>query len=230
MTVLIVEPQEDFRLKLTAEFQKQYRVFSSGDGNEAMVLLRQHKPDILVLSLFLPGMDGLYFLEEAGDACPPVILCTTANAPDYVLLAAQELGVGYVIRIPCPVQAVLRRVRDMLRLQSSPAPENPETITAGHLAKLGYARHKGGFQMLKIGVPLFAQDPNQYLSDELYHHIGKLCGGKSAGAVETAIRTATKEAWETGPRDIWLEYFPGHRAYPSNKELLTRLAELLPDR
>lgn len=228
-TVLIVEPSEDFRLQLAASFGKHYAILTCSDGIAAMELLRQHRPEILILSLFLPGMDGLYFLEEAGDLRPPVILCTTVQVPNYIMQAAQDLGVGYIIRKPCPVRAVVNRVADMLRKQQEQKPDNPQAIIGDHLLRLGYASHLDGFQQLRVGVPLFAQDPHQLLTKELYPAIASLCGITSRKSVEHSIRTATNDAWSRRDEALWKEYFPHHRECPSNKEVLSRLAEFLRD-
>ena len=195
LRILIVEPSEDFCLQLTEEFSKKYQVYTCADGPAAMELLARHRPDVLVLSLFLPGMDGLLFLEEAGSLLPSVILCTSVQVPDYVVQAAQDLGVGYIIRKPCPVRAVVNRVADMLKKQSQALPVNPHNVTAEHLLRLGYSPHLDGFRQLRVGVPLFAQDPHQLLSKELYPAIASLCGSKGGKSVERSIRTATKDAW-----------------------------------
>lgn len=226
-TVLIVEPGEDFRLELIRAFQREYRVLACGDGISAMELLRQHRPDILILSLFLPGMDGLFFLEEAGPLRPPLILCTTVHTADYVLHAAHDLGAGYVMMKPCPIRAVLNRIRDMEKRQHSPAPVNPRAIIRYHLTRLGYPSHRDGTQQLLAGVPLFAQDPSQLLSKELYPAIASVCGHKGKKSVEYSIRAVTEDVWNHRDEAVWREYFPNHTQCPTNKELLARLAELL---
>ena len=227
--VLIVEPGEDFRLELIRTFQKDYRVLSCGDGDSAMALLQQHRPEILILSLLLPGMDGLTFLEEAGDLRPPLILCTTVHAADYVLHAAHDLGVGYIMRKPCPVRAIWNRVKDMERLQNMPPPVNPRSVIKYHLTRLGYPPHRSGTQQLLAGVPLYAQDPSQLLSKELYPAIASVCGHKGNKSVEYSIRAVTEDTWNHRVEAVWQEYFPNHTQCPTNKEVLARLADFLMD-
>ncbi len=223
-TILIVEPDESFRMELCRAFAKHFRVLACGGSPSAMELLAD-KPEVLVLSLFLPGMDGLTFLEEAGPLLPSLILCTTVQSSDYVLQAAQELGVGYVMLKPCPVRAVVNRVLDMQKKRGSPAPANPRAVVKHHLDKLGYPPHRDGTRQLLTGVPLFAQDTSQLLGKELYPAIASLWGCRAA-SIEYSIRSASEDAWTFGA-EAWREYFPHHTHCPTNKEILVCLAEFL---
>lgn len=225
--ILIVDPDEAFRKELGNAFHREFQVHSCGDGAEGLELLRTLRPDILILSLFLPKMDGLFFLEEAGALRPPLILCTTVSAPDYVLNTVQDLGVSYVVLKPCLIRAVVNRIRDMLQKEARRFPENPRTIIEKQLDLLGYDSTRDGYKHLRAGVPLFAQDPYQKLSHDLYLSISRICGARSPGSVEFSIRSATEEAWEHGNRALWQESFPNHTKAPSNKELLLWLAKLL---
>ena len=226
VTVLIVDPEKDFRRGLIAAFPKEYQILCCDDGITALELLRKQRPDVLILSLFLPGLDGLSLMEQAGTDLPPFILCTTIITTSYVLQAAQDLGANYVILKPCPASAVTSRVSDLLNKKDSPAPSNAGQIVAKIIEELGYPSHRDGYKMLKLGVPLLAQAPDQLLSHQLYPAIGKLCG-KSRSCVEAAIRTLTQEAWQNGPREAWESYFPNQKECPTNKQLLSRLVQLL---
>ena len=63
--LLIADGNEEFRRALAAELQGAYHVRCCDDGKEALSLLRSFAPDVLVLDLMLPGLDGISLLQSA---------------------------------------------------------------------------------------------------------------------------------------------------------------------
>ena len=68
------------------------------------------EPDILILSLALPGMDGLTFLRENFAYLPPRVIALTVYFDDVVLSELAALGVSHVIRIPCSLSYLNRHL------------------------------------------------------------------------------------------------------------------------
>lgn len=223
--VLLVLESEDFRLALQEALRRSYSVTLCGDAETGMELLRQ-KPDVLVLDLSLPGMDGLTFLENAEALLPPVILVLSTQITPYIRQALSDLGAGFVIMKPCTIRAVTNRVADMLRKLEAPAPLDPPAVIRDHLMALRVPPQSDGFQQLRVGIPLFAQDKSQRLSKELYPAIAERFGCSKA-AVEHSIRDAIKAAWEIRDMDVWRSYFPDIPGCPTNKAFIAQLAELL---
>ena len=62
------------------------------------------EPDTLILSLFLPGTDGLTFLREHAAILPPKIIALTLYYDDKLLMELSDLGVSQVARLPCILQ------------------------------------------------------------------------------------------------------------------------------
>ena len=62
------------------------------------------KPDTLILSLFLPGTDGLTFLREHAAVLPSRIIALTLNYDHDILTELADLGVSHVARLPCILQ------------------------------------------------------------------------------------------------------------------------------
>lgn len=225
--VLIAESSEDLRLILQEELCKKYTVISCGDGQSAMELLRTFSPDILILDLMLPIVDGLSVLEHIAPDVPPVILCTDKLNSDYTHQAALELGVGYFITKPCNPRILFQRLDDMIRKWENPRQDldNPYKNTVLLLQKLGIPRHLDGYKQLRAGIPLFAQDPSQRLHKELYPAIAQLCGFDNAQSIEHSMRTAIETGWKLGDRAVWNAYFPDCTEPPTNKKFIARLAE-----
>lgn len=225
--ILVVIESEALRFSLRDALVKEYRVTLCGDGDTALSLLRSLRPQLLLLDLSLPGKDGLTLLEEAGEFRPPVILCLTDYVPPYIAQVAKDLGVGYITRKPCPVNNVAARIADMLRKQELPAPEDPQEMIGKQLLRIGFSKTQKEYQMLRVGIPLFAQAPDQQLKTEFYPAVAELCVVNSGDAVEYALRTALKEIWKTGNQEVWQEFFPGYTRYPTTHKFLKRMAKYL---
>lgn len=231
--ILIVDVSDTLRPVLAAQLSKEYSVVTCADGETASRMLKEYLPDILVLELGLPGMDGLDILREAGPYAPRIILATTLFYNPYVQQAAKDLGVGYIMRKPCRTDAIVARIADMVRRDALPQPadRDPQTIVADQLLRLGFTPGMDGYHQLRIGIPLFAQDPAQRLSKELYPAIAELFGIRDGQSVERSIRAAITKAWGTRDSEIWAEFFPqstrSKAECPANKDFIARMAKIL---
>lgn len=231
--LLIADASEEMRETLYIAFQKKYEIALCGDGGTALKLLMSFQPDVLILDLLLPVMDGITVLREIGDNRPSVILTTSTCPTDYVELTLIDLGVGYSILKPCSASAIVTHITEMeQRAQASEAHcAGSIARTAGHLQHLGIQTHLDGYQQLRVGIPLFAQDPAQNICKELYVHVATICGNDSGVQVERSMRSAIKSAWMHRDKEVWAGYFPsnpdGAMRCPSNKTFISRLAELL---
>jgi len=222
-TVLLVIESEEFGQRVRKELQRDHEVLLCHDTASAAQLM-DPQPDAMVLQLELPGMDGLTFLEHL-PCRPSVILTLAVNYPPYTAQRLYDLGVGHFVRTPCTLAAVADRLRDMLRTQDY-SHDDPQSAAASHLSILGIPSDERGGKHLRIGIPLYAQDPGQKLSMELYPTIAKICGTSTGGAVEHAIREAIQKAWDQR-EESWTDYFPHRRRCPSNKVFISTLAEKL---
>jgi CheY-like chemotaxis protein len=111
--ILIAEDDPDERrlYRMTLVFEG-YEVHEAGDGLEALTLLEQHPPDLVILDLDLPRLDGLSVQQEiAAQACSreiPIVLVTSAP------LETEGLDVACVLRRPVGVAELARVVRSCL--------------------------------------------------------------------------------------------------------------------
>lgn len=104
-TVLLVLRSDDFAQALQDMLKYRYRVISAKNAEDGAVLL-QSQPEILLLDLFLPGTDGLAFLEQNKPHLPSSILLFTTLAEPAILNAASELGAQAVFLKPCSISSV----------------------------------------------------------------------------------------------------------------------------
>lgn len=231
--LLIADNSEDFLMVLTEALRADYQIRSALDGKEALELLHSFHPDILVMELMLPGLDGISLLHSASAAgIRPMVMVVTCLSTAYAMEAVTRLDVDYVVPKPCDIQAVSDRIHDLAqRLQnSSTASSDPYRQASELLHILGFPTKRDGYAYLREAIVLMAINPEQSLTKELYPAIAVLHSCTQT-CVERSIRTAIESAWKDRNEALWLEYFPpksgnaSHR--PTNATVITRLAETI---
>ncbi|MBD9116326.1 MAG: response regulator [Clostridiales bacterium] len=233
MKLLIADGNEEFRRALAAELQGAYHVRCCGDGKEALSLLRSFVPDVLVLDLMLPELDGISLLQSAaGAGLCPMVLVTSRFYNDYILGALGELSVGYMMRKPCDIPATAARVGDLSRHIRAPlvTPPDPQTQVTNLLLSLSIPSKLRGYAYLREAIPRMMKDPDQPITKVLYPAVGAVFGCKGTH-VERSIRSAIDTAWKQRDDRVWQRYFrPGSDGViprPSNAAFISRLADAL---
>jgi two-component system alkaline phosphatase synthesis response regulator PhoP len=132
--ILLVDDEAKIVQGLKPYFrQAGFEVFTAYDGPEALRAARRDQPDIIVLDLMLPGMDGLEVaraLRREGNAVPIIML--TARVEEADKLAGLELGADDYVTKPFSPRELVARVRAVLRRVEGPRPAS-ETVSAGPL-------------------------------------------------------------------------------------------------
>jgi two-component system response regulator (stage 0 sporulation protein A) len=229
--VLIAEGSEELALHLSEMLLGSYQVRCCSDGHEAQKLLSQFRPDVLVLDVMLPGVDGLTLLQRALEqGIRTRVLLTTALNSDYILDAAARLGVGYIMRTPCELGAMAARVADLSRSGAVAAPKakDAEAQTAGILRALGIrAKHRGS-NCIREAVLLSMNEEYRSVTKVLYPEVARRCGCENSH-VERNIRSAIEYAWTHRDENVWRMYFPpdgsGNVKRPTNADFIFRLAD-----
>ena len=230
--LLIADYNDDFRQILFDDLCKDYHIKTCRDGVQALELLHSFQPDLLILDLMLPGLDGISLLHRAQEAgIAPAVLVFCAYPGEYILSALHRLGVSYSMTKPCDLQAVADRLRDFVaEMQPEPLPQaSLNTVISRHLLTLNFSARLDGFLFLQTGVPLYMKDPSQSMTKELYVAIGDLFD-KDARQVERSIRSAIDKAWQNRDDGLWQQYFcavNGMVPRPSNSEFIAQIANFL---
>ena len=165
-TLLIADSNDAFRQQLADAFQPYYRTLTCGNGQEALDLLCQENCDCLVLDLMLPELDGISMLEAAvSRGVRPIVIAISPLFTQYTFDVAEALGIGYMIRRPCPVQAVVARMLD-LNQRVNPIWASREQINR-FLLWLGVPTVYNGYLPLVEALMLLAEDPSQSITKVL---------------------------------------------------------------
>jgi two-component system alkaline phosphatase synthesis response regulator PhoP len=116
-----------------------FDILTAGDGPEGLALARSHKPDLVVLDLMLPGMDGFDLCRALRDESNVPIIMLTARIDEMDKLIGLELGADDYITKPFSPRELVGRVRTVLRRASGDS--SGDVIRAGDLT-LDRARHQ----------------------------------------------------------------------------------------
>lgn len=232
--LLLADGSDEFRAALSQALTEHFHVCCCKTGKEALEQALLSPPDIMVLDLMLPELDGLSLLSALHTAQTyPVVLATTRLLSDYIVEQATRLNVGYLMVKPCDVTATVQRVLDLRDAGLPRVEENPRVLISKALLDLGISTKLKGFSYLQEAVLLMAQNPDISITKELYPVVGNICHSRSA-LVERSIRSAVDGAWRNRNDAVWLNYFradaSGLIPRPSNTLFISRLAGSLRDK
>ncbi len=231
--LLVADSDEDFRLALCDKLKDRCILRSCATGKQALELLQTFRPDVLILDLMLPEIDGITLLHRAADTnIHPTVLALTRFQSDYIANAVTKLGIHYIMIKPCDVAGIAAHVMDMAA-EAEPAPISEldlHNAVTGMLLNLGIATKHDGFAYLQIAIPLYAEDPSQTITKVLYPTVAKQLN-KTPRQVERSMRTAIEAAWNKHDKHVWQQYFhaapDGSVPKPPNKTFISHLANKL---
>ncbi|MEN6336803.1 MAG: response regulator transcription factor [Phycisphaerales bacterium] len=118
-SILVVDDEEDIRELVQLNLDREgYRVLTCESGEQALAVARSKTPDLIVLDLMLPGIDGLEVCKrlkaDAGLGQIPVVMLT-AKGEESDIVAGLELGADDYITKPFSGKVLVARVRRLLR-------------------------------------------------------------------------------------------------------------------
>lgn len=112
-TVLVVDDEEGILRLLTEVLEAEFKVVTARSGHEALSMVDRELPDLIIMDIALPGMDGIETLKRIrarGGTAEVVIL--TAYPTALQVNEARDLGVSDVLRKPFYVDQLTRLVRE----------------------------------------------------------------------------------------------------------------------
>ena len=213
-TVLVVDDEEAIAEAVRARLASEgYRVLVAGDGPEAISLHAEHHPDIVVLDLMLPGMDGLEVCKEIQrDGWTPVLMLT-ARTEEADKVAGFAVGADDYLTKPFSLRELAARVKAILRrLERMRAHENNGPIEHSGLM-LDPTRRRVAVDGVEVGLtPLefeilhtLARDPGVVLSrDQLMDRVWGYRDYAGGRVVDSHVARIRRKLGEDGaePRFI----------------------------
>jgi len=140
-TILVVDDEERLTSLLQAYLQQEgYRVFTAANGRQALDAVRREPPDLIVLDVMMPEMDGIEFLRSLRTHHSTPVVLLTARVGDEDKIVGLELGADDYLTKPFRPRELLARVRAVLRRTGRTGPE-PAVLHSGDLT-LDRTRHE----------------------------------------------------------------------------------------
>ena len=112
--------------------QEGYQVVTASNGREALFAARDHKPDLIILDLMMPEMDGWEFMRIHRQERNTPIIMLTARVEDVDKIAGLEMGADDYLTKPFSPRELVARARAVLR-RTSVTPDEVEILRAGNL-------------------------------------------------------------------------------------------------
>ncbi len=242
-TVFIADSGEDFCSGLTAALQRSdgfQVVGTASDGEQAIRMIQERRPDVLVLDLMLAKKDGISVLKAiAGMDRKPLTLATSGFITEYVSAAAANLGVRYLMLKPCDMSALVERLEELRggeSLRCCPPrridKNSIESMVTSIIHEIGVPAHIKGYQYLREAIIIAVNDMDviNAITKVLYPQVAKTFQ-TTPSRVERAIRHAIEVAWDRGDLDTLQRFFgytvSNTKGKPTNSEFIALIADKL---
>ena len=218
-------------------------VGAAADGAEALTLLEREKPDVLLLDLVLPRVDGMEVLRRMGETgASPVTMIVSAFYNQRMISRCAELGAYYFIPKPCDVAALTEQIRRSVRdepalrlpavTETRPGEPDLESTVTEVIHEIGVPAHIKGYQYLREAIILTINDMEiiNAVTKVLYPAVAKKYG-TTPSRVERAIRHAIEVAWDRGDLETLQKFFgytvSNIKGKPTNSEFIAMIADCL---
>lgn len=249
--ILIADANQDFCKLLTDTISSEKGmevVAAASDGIEALSQIAELRPDVVLLDLVLPKLDGLEVLRripETGAACHVIVLSGFVNSK--VVADCSARGADYFMPKPCDTQALLARIRqlgsgsrpavavagiDCRAAQAGRHDVNLEAVVTDIIHEIGVPAHIKGYQFLREAIILTINDMDMInaVTKVLYPEVAKKFS-TTPSRVERAIRHAIEVAWDRGDIETLQKFFgytvSNIKGKPTNSEFIAMIADCL---
>lgn len=251
--VIIADDNREFVELLREHLTSQGDIHVIGaahHGGEVIELLKKEVPDVLVLDIIMPHLDGLGVLEQIQEMnldSPPKIIMLTAFGQENITQRAVELGASYYILKPFDLDVLTHRIRQMKGISAKtpfiksttsvpltgPAKTNNlDANITNVIHEMGVPAHIKGYLYLREAISMVYNEVDLLgaITKSLYPRIAEKYK-TTPSRVERAIRHAIEVAWSRGNMDSIRSLF-GYtinvsKAKPTNSEFIAMVADKL---
>lgn len=256
--VLITDDNKDF-CDIMAQFLKRQNdievVGIANDGLSSLDLIKETSPDVIVLDIIMPHLDGIGVLERLRELDlkkVPKVIILSAVGQDKITQRAIALGADYYILKPFDLEVFVNRIRELTMVKYEDSPYVPqvhsnvqvpmpgetrnnhslEVEVTNVLHEIGVPAHIKGYQYLREAISLVVgnMDLLSGITKELYPFIAEKFN-TTPTRVERAIRHAIEVAWSRGRVDTINKLFGftvhDEKGKPTNGEFIAMVADKL---
>ena len=232
--VMLTDVNEDARSMLQDALEETGRftvVGSTGDGNEVLQMVADAKPDVLVLDLILPGMDGLGILRRMDSEKRPKILAVSNFVTQEVVAEAGNLGASMFLSKPYNDSALVEHLISLAE-KSEKQLHGPglEELVTSIIHEVGVPAHIKGYQYVREAIMITVEnmDVINSVTKVLYPEVAKRYH-TTPSRVERAIRHAIEVAWDRGDLETLQRFFgytvSNAKGKPTNSEFIAMISD-----
>ena len=258
VSIVVVDDNREFRETVKATIAKENDmkvVGEAADGEEALKIIDYVKPDVVLLDLVMPKLDGIGVMEKLTQRCKtgnksPVIIILSAVIHDQIMQQLMALGAAYYLAKTCESTLLVNRIRQMKGIGQQLFSATPvkgqrqvtdpiaararsasvETEVTNLIHEVGVPAHIKGYQYLRESILMAIEDMDilNAITKQLYPAIAKKFD-TTPSRVERAIRHAIEVAWDRGDVEV-LNGFFGYtvsniKGKPTNSEFISMIAD-----
>ena len=222
-------------------------VGTADNGRDLYEIIRQKQPDVVLLDIIMPKMDGLTMMEKVNQDTTlkkrPAFIVLSAVGQERITEDAFNLGASYYILKPFDNEMLLSRIKNVRGLpvrrreggmaaegRAAQQERNLELDVTNIIHEIGVPAHIKGYQYLRDAIILSVEDMEMLnsITKILYPTIAKKYQ-TTPSRVERAIRHAIEVAWSRGKMDTIDELF-GYtvstgKGKPTNSEFIALIAD-----
>ena len=136
-TVLVVDDEQNIVNIIAFNLKKEgYEVLTAGDGEEAVEIVEKHQPDLILLDIMMPKMDGYEACRKIREKYNIPIIMLTARAEELDKVLGLEMGADDYVTKPFGTRELIARVKANLRrsvVKNEPAVEKGNVLKFGKL-------------------------------------------------------------------------------------------------
>ena len=259
ITILIADDNPDFARTLTSYIEEDDElevIAVARDGKQAVEMILNTEPDIALLDVIMPHLDGIGVLEKINEANMkkrPMCIMLSAVGQDKITQRALELGAEYYAIKPIDIEVLLGRIKDIKNFTPSEIKktyastreirgqfieiskkdqENLEALVTNVIHEVGVPAHIKGYQYLREAIMMVVNniDIINQITKQLYPDIA-VKYHTTPSRVERAIRHAIEVAWARGQADVVESIFgytiSAAKGKPTNSEFIAMIADKL---
>ena len=223
------------------------------EGTEVLNKIKEFNPDILLLDVIMPHLDGISILENIRNSLPsmPTTIMLSAVGQELITSKAISLGAKYYVLKPFEIDILIKRIRE---LTSNPQKEQAnisnnikapyisttqtnnlkplEVMVTNIIHEIGVPAHIKGYQYLRDGIIMVIDNIEiiNQITKQLYPDLAKKYK-TTPSRVERAIRHAIEVAWSRGQLETVNNIFgytiSSNKGKPTNSEFIAMIADKL---
>ena len=260
ISILVADDNQEFTRTLSSYINTQEDMEVIGiakDGNEAINLIPTINPDIVLLDVIMPHLDGLGVLEKISpmNYQKPIFIMLSAVGQDKITQKAITLGAEYYVVKPFDIELLIKRIREIkffkpeqknntfitrdskkknrdVDVSKVGTDRNLEALVTNLIHEVGVPAHIKGYQYLREAIIMVVKDIDviNQITKSLYPQIASKYS-TTPSRVERAIRHAIEVAWGRGDQAIVEKIFgytiSAAKGKPTNSEFIAMIADKL---